>query len=224
MSEAQTLAAETRARTGTGGARAVRRDGKVPGIVYGDGKDAVAVKVDPIDLLKAYRQEGFMSQVLNLEIDGKAEQAIPRDVQTHPVKDHIMHVDFMRVSAKTKVTVSVPMHFTNEDQSPGLGRGGVLNIVRHDVEIRCPASAIPEYLVGDLTGLDINDAIKISNIDLPDGAKATITDRDFTIATVAAPSLVRSEAEEEAEAAEGEDGEAPEEGETEAAPAGDSDE
>jgi len=199
----ETLAAQARARSGTGGARAVRRDGLLPGIIYGEGKDPQPIKLDPIDMLKAYRRPGFMSSIIDLEIDGKAEKALPRDVQTHPVKDHIIHVDFMRVGPKTRVTVNVPVHFTNEDDSTGLSRGGVLNVVRHDVELSCPAMDIPEFIEGDLAGLDIGDSVKISAISLPDGVKPTITDRDFTIATIAAPTVMAAETEES------EEGEAP---------------
>lgn len=195
----ETLSAQARERSGTGGARAVRRDGQLPGIIYGDGKDPQPIKLDPIDMLKAYRRPGFMSSIIDLEIDGKAEKALPRDVQTHPVKDHIMHVDFLRVGPKTRVTVDVPVHFTNEEQSQGLGRGGVLNIVRHDVELSCPAMDIPEFIEGDLAGLDIGDSVKISAIALPDGVKPTITDRDFTIATIAAPTIMAAETEESEE-------------------------
>jgi len=204
----ETLAAQARARSGTGGARAVRRDGLLPGIIYGDGKDPQPIKLDPIDMLKAYRRPGFMSSIIDLEIDGKAEKALPRDVQTHPVKDHIIHVDFLRVGPKTRVTVNVPVHFTNEDDSTGLSRGGVLNVVRHDVELSCPAMDIPEFIEGDLAGLDIGDSVKISAISLPDGVKPTITDRDFTIATIAAPTVMATETEES------EEGEAPAEAES----------
>lgn len=203
----ETLAAQARARSGTGGARAVRRDGLLPGIIYGDGKDPQPIKLDPIDMLKAYRRPGFMSSIIDLEIDGKAEKALPRDVQTHPVKDHIIHVDFLRVGPKTRVTVNVPVHFTNEADSTGLSRGGVLNVVRHDVELSCPAMDIPEFIEGDLAGLDIGDSVKISAISLPDGVKPTITDRDFTIATIAAPTVMAAETEES------EEGEAPAEAE-----------
>ena len=214
MAETQTLEAQSRERTGTGGARAVRREGKVPGILYGDGKDPTPIKLDPVDVLKAYRNESFMSSVLNLSVDGKDNQALPREVQTHPVRDHILHVDFMRVGPKTRVTVNVPVHFSNEEDSPGLKRGGVLNIVRHDIELRCPATAIPEFINGNLDGLDIGDSIKISSVNLPDGVAPTITDRDFTIATIAAPSIAEEpSAEDGEEGEEGVEGEAPTEGE-----------
>ena len=191
----ETLAAQERKRSGTGGARAVRRDGLLPGIIYGNGQDPQPIKVNPIDMLKAYRRPGFMSSIIELDVDGKTEKALPRDVQTHPVKDHIIHVDFLRVGPKTRVTVNVPVHFTNEEDSTGLSRGGVLNIVRHDVELSCPAMEIPEFIEGDLTGLDIGDSVKISAIKLPDGVKPVITDRDFTIATIAAPTIMAAETE-----------------------------
>ncbi len=202
MSEPQRLTAEHRSRTGTGGARAVRRAGKIPGIVYGGGQEPHAICLDPIEVTKAYHRGNFQSSLLTLDLDGTAIEVIPREVQTHPVKDNILHVDFMRVDKHTRVTVLVPVHFINEENAPGLRRGGVLNVVRHEVELRCPATSIPSVLEGDLGGLDIGDSIKISAISLPQGAKPTITDRDFTIATIAAPSGMEVEeaaAEEEGE-------------------------
>ena len=209
----ETLAAQERKRTGTGGARAVRRDGQLPGIIYGNGQDPRPIKLNPIDVMKAYRRPGFMSSIIDLDVEGTSEKALPRDIQTHPVKDHIMHVDFLRVGPKTRVPVNVPVHFTNEEECTGLARGGVLNIVRHDVELSCPAMSIPEFIEGDLTGLDIGDSVKISAIALPDGVKPTITDRDFTIATIAAPTIMAAETDEsdegetpaEAESADGEE-------------------
>jgi len=204
MSEVQTLTAEIRPSTGTGAARAVRRAGKIPGIIYGGGKDNQTILLNPVQMAKAYHRGDFLAALINVEIDGKPLQVIPKEIQTHPVKDHIMHVDFLRVSKGTLVTVDVPVHFANEEDSPGLKRGGMLNIVRHDVELRCPATAIPAELKADLAGLDIGDSVKISAIDLPEGVIPTITDRDFTIATIAAPTVM-AEGEEATEEA-GEEG------------------
>jgi len=211
MSEAQTITAEKRADTGTGAARADRRAGRIPAVIYGEGKDVVNICLNPVEVTKAYQRGDFLSSLINVDVEGKSLQVIPKEIQTHPVKDYIIHVDFLRIGKNTLVTVNVPVHFSNDEESPGLKRGGVLNIVRHDVELKCPATAIPSELAADLTGLDIGDSIKISSIDLPKGVTPTITDRDFTIATIAAPTLMAEEEEsteetsEEGEAAEGED-------------------
>lgn len=211
MSKALTLNAEKRPHSGTGAARAQRRVGKVPAVIYGGGKDVENICLDPVEVTKAYHRGDFLSALVNVEMEGKPLQVIPKEIQTHPVKGQIMHVDFLRVGKNTLVTVDVPVHFSNEEESPGLKRGGMLNIVRHDVELKCPATDIPAELKVDLTGLDIGDSVKISAIDLPKGAVPTITDRDFTIATIAAPTLMAEEEEgaevtgEEGAAAEGED-------------------
>ena len=229
MSELETITADARERTGTGGARAARRAGKLPGILYGGGNDPVPLNLDPLPITKAYRQGNFMSTLVTVKLNGEAVMALPREVQTDPVRDHIIHVDFMRVDERTRITVDVPIRFINGEDSPGLSRGGVLNVVRHEVALSCPATAIPPSLEADLTGLDIGDAIKISAIELPEGVRPIITDRDFTVATVAAPSVLKTpeeeaeeaataaELEEDAEAIEGEEGVTPSE-DGEAAP------
>ncbi len=225
MSELETITADARERTGTGGARAARRAGKLPGILYGGGNDPVPLNLDPLSITKTYRQGNFMSTLVTIKLNGEAVMALPREVQTDPVRDHIIHVDFMRIDERTRITVDVPIRFINGEESPGLSRGGVLNVVRHEVALSCPATAIPPSLEGDLTGLDIGDAIKISAITLPEGVRPIITDRDFTVATVAAPSVLKTpeeeaeeaaaaaDLEEGAEAIEGEEGATPEDGE-----------
>lgn len=218
MSDFAVLPAEQRDRAGKGAARATRREGLVPGVIYGDKKDPVLFKMDPRILVRAFHEAGFMSTQFMVSIDGEEHRVLPRDVQFHPVNDQPIHIDFLRVTDRTRVRVFVPVEFINEEQSEGLTRGGVLNVVRHEVELMCTVAAIPESLVIDLAGMDIGDSAKISDVDLPDGVKPTIADRDFTIATVAAPTVITAEEEEEGdedeEGLEGEEGEG-EEGEGE---------
>lgn len=222
MSQSVDMNAEVRERAGKGAARAVRRAGRVPGVVYGGKQDPLLVSVDPRDIRKALEAGILFSTIYNLKVGSDSQRVIPRDVQMHPIKPLPQHVDFLRVSADTQITVDVPVHFLNEEESPGLKRGGVLNIVRHEVEVSCGVDNIPQGFDLDLTGLEIGDSIHASRLALPQGVELTITDRDFTIATIAAPTVVAEEdAEAEAAAAaEGEEGavegeEAPAEGEAE---------
>jgi large subunit ribosomal protein L25 len=194
MSEIVNLSAERRGRAGKGAARATRRAGRVPGIVYGNGKDPVAISLEPKALERELVKPSFLAALIDLQLDGAVERALPRDVQRHPVSGVPLHVDFLRVGPGTQVTVSVPVAFINQERSPGLRRGGILNIVRHGVELRCVADAIPERLIVDLEGLDIGDSVHISRVTLPPGSRPTITGRDFTIASVAPSSAVREEA------------------------------
>ncbi len=212
MSTIITIPAQPRTGTGKGPARATRRSGRVPAVVYGAKKDPSLISLDPRDLMRALRAGSFMATVFDVDIAGKAERVLPRDVQFDPLSDAPMHVDFLRVSAATTVTVSIPVTFLNEEAAPGLKRGGLLNVVRHDIEANCRADAIPHHIEVDLTGLDIGDSVHISMVPLPDGVVPTITDRDFTVATIAAPTVVQEEATEvaEGEAAEGAEGETPE--------------
>jgi large subunit ribosomal protein L25 len=203
MAEFTIIAAQRRERAGKGPARAARRAGRVPGVIYGSKKDPTMVTLDPRDLDRELRTGSFMATVYDVQVDRDKERVLPRDVQFHPVSDKPIHVDFLRVSATTGVTVQVPVNFLNEEESPGLKRGGLLNVVRHEIEMTCRADAIPAGIDVDLTGLDIGDSIHISMITLPDGVAPTITDRDFTVATIAAPTLAVEE--EEAEAEEGEE-------------------
>ena len=220
MAEAVELKASVRERSGKGGARAVRREGRVPGIVYGDKTEPQAIAMDYKTIWQQVHTGHFLSTIFILDVDGKKMQVIPRDVQYDPVRDFPIHVDFMRVSKDALITVAVPVRFLNEADSPGLKRGGVLNIVRHDIEVRCPVDAIPDHFDFDLTGLEIGDSLHISAITMPDRVRPTITDRDFTVATIVgraaeeeAPAPTEeAEAEAEAEAA----GEAEGEGEGEA--------
>lgn len=202
MSEQLTLSAESRDRAGKGASRALRNAGRVPAVIYGGNKEPVSIHVEEKALVKALMTGHFFNSMISLDVAGAKHTTLAKDVAFHPVTDRPQHVDFYRVSADTKVTVEVPVVFINEEKSPGLKKGGVLNIVRHEVELACDASHMPEELTVDLSGFDLGDSIHISSVTLPAGATPTITDRDFTIATVVAPSGLKS-AEAEA-AAEGE--------------------
>lgn len=186
MAQANVIKASARATGGKGTARAVRRTGNVPAVVYGgDDKTAATIQIDANDLFNLIKKGRFLSTVFDIDVGGKTLKAIPRDVQLDPVKDTPLHIDFQRIGADNRVRVGVPVRFINEAQSPGLKRGGVLNIVRHDVEVWCPADAIPQFFEVDLTGLAIGRSVHISAVTLPAGVKPTIIDRDFTIATIA---------------------------------------
>jgi large subunit ribosomal protein L25 len=204
MSDKTVLEAELKEGAGKGAARDVRNAGRTPAVIYGDKKDPVMVSVEPVALWKLLNQPGFYSTVIEVKAGGKSHKVLPRAVQFHKVTDVPLHVDFMRVSGSSRLTVQVPVSFVNEEASPGLKRGAVLNIVRHDVEVICPANAIPANFEIDVTGLDVNDSIHFSMIKMPKGVEPTITDRDFTIATLAAPSGLRSKA--AGESAESEEG------------------
>jgi len=215
MSEANILEAEARDRVGKGAARATRRAGRVPSVIYGAKKDPKVISIDPLVLRKHLEAGTFFSTVFEVKINDDVERVLPRDVQLHPVTDIPQHVDLLRVTAATKVTVEVPCRFLNEDESEGLRRGGVLNVVRYAIEVLCSVDNIPQEVDVDLAGLDIGDSIHFSHVSLPDGVEPTISDRDFTIATIAAPTIV----EEETEGEEGEEdmelGEGEAEGEAE---------
>ncbi|WP_417518241.1 50S ribosomal protein L25/general stress protein Ctc [Minwuia sp.] len=229
MADFDVLDATMRERTTKGGVRAMRQQGLVPCVVYGNGVDPAMVAVDNRIIVKELNRGGFQGRVYELQVGNKKQRCLPRDVQLHPVTDVPLHVDFLRLSDDARVDVNVPVVFIDEEGSPGLERGGVLNVVRYEVELSCPADAIPESVELALTGLEIGDAVKISDAKLPDGVEPTITDRDFTIATIAAATAVAEEAAEEqaeleAEAdAEAEEGEG-EEGEGEGGEEGSDDE
>ncbi len=193
MSEALTLSAESRERAGKGASRAHRREGRVPAVIYGGKQDPIAVHVEEKALVKMLHTGHFMNSVIEISVGGKVERTLPRDVQFNVVSDRPVHVDFLRVGADSKITVNVPVRFVDEEESPGIKRGGVLNVVRHDVEVTCPSNAIPDDLVVSLAGLDVGASIHISAFKLPSGVVPTITDRDFTVATLVAPSALKSE-------------------------------
>jgi ribosomal protein L25, Ctc-form len=198
MAATKVLKAQAREGVGKGAARELRRQGRVPAVIYGDKKPPVTVSVAFNEALKFIYAGGFKSHILDLDVDGTVHKVIPRDYQLDVVKDQPVHIDFLRVSGNATLHVEVHVAFVNEEKSPGLKRGGTLNVVRHTVELIVPANEIPEEITVDLTGTDIGDSIHISAVTLPKGAKPAIADRDFTIATIVAPSGLKS-----AEAAEG---------------------
>ena len=193
MSEQLTLPAEARDRAGKGASRALRRDGRVPAVVYGDKKEPLSVHVEEKLLVKMLNTGHFMNSVVMVEVGGKQNRTLPKAVDFHPVTSRPIHVDFLRISEHAEVKVNVPVAFANEDAAPGIKRGGVLNIVRHDLELICDAAHIPDQIEIDLTGLDIGDSVHISQVTLPKGVKSAIDDRDFTVVTVVAPSAMKSE-------------------------------
>ncbi|MEX1147741.1 MAG: 50S ribosomal protein L25/general stress protein Ctc [Sphingomonadales bacterium] len=193
MSETLSLNAEARERVGKGSARAARRAGRVPAVIYGDKTPPTSISLARNELMKVIYKGHFMNSTIDISVGGKTERVLPRDVQIHPVTDWPIHVDFLRLGANAKINIMVPVEFVNEDDSPGLRRGGVLNVVRHEVEFMCPATAIPDSIVIDLKGYDIGDSIHISAVALPDGVESVISDRDFTIATLVAPSALKSD-------------------------------
>ena len=225
MSDAEVMTAQGREEIGRGAARAARKSGRVPGVIYGAGKDTQSILVDQRELDREMGRGGFYTRLYRLNVDEHSEQVLPREVQLHPVTDIPMHVDFLRLSGDSTIRLQIPVYFVNEDESPGVKRGGVVNIVRHEVEVNCRADAIPESFTADLSGLDIGDAVRIGNISLPEGVEPVIADRDFTIATITASSAAIEEAAEEAALLAAEDGLEGEEGqisggtESEASPA-----
>jgi len=192
MSDTLTLSAEARDRAGKGASRALRREGRVPAVIYGNNEEPQTIHVEEKSLAKLLGTGVFFNSVVTVEVAGKKVRTLPKDVAFHPVTERPLHADFLRVSAHAKVTVNVPVRFTNEDASPGLKRGGVLNVVRHELEMVCDAASIPDEIVVDMTGFDVGEAVHVSHVTLPKGAEPTITDRDFTIATIVAPSALKS--------------------------------
>lgn len=205
MADTPVIEAVARTGTGKGAARSARREGLVPGVIYGGGEDPQTVNIKHNVLLKALRAGKFMSTLINLKVDGQDNRVICRAVQKDVVKDLPTHADFLRLSARSRINLYIPVDFINEDECPGLKKGGVLTVVRNEVELKVTAGDIPEQLVVDLAGLDVGDTINISNIDLPKGTRPMITDRDFVIANISAPSSLKS-AEDEAADEAGEEG------------------
>lgn len=195
MSAVQSVSAEVRDRAGKGAARATRRAGRVPAVIYGDKKEATMISLDPKEIDRHIHKKGFFATLLDVEIAGKKHRVLPRDVQFDVVTDRTMHVDFQRVSKDTKIHVNVPVVIRNEAAAPGVKKGGVINIVRHEIEFICSPDAIPQSIEIDLTGLDIGASVHISSVKLPAGATPAIRERDFTVVTIAAPSAMKSEAE-----------------------------
>src|SRR4051812_4331690 len=202
MSEQLTLSAETRERAGKGASRAMRREGRVPAVVYGNKEEPLAIHLEEKALVKMMSNGHFMNSVVMIDHPGGQARTLPKDVQFHPVTDRPLHVDFLRISEHSKVHVAVPIRFTGEDRSRGIKRGGVLNAVRHELELVCDAAEIPEEIEISLAGLDIGDSLHISAVTLPKGVESAITDRDFTIATIVPSSGAKMDAEDAAAEAE----------------------
>jgi len=216
------LSAVKRERAGKGVARAPRRDKQTPAVIYGDNKDPVTITIPTKEANVEYNRGQMFTTLCDMDLEGEKQMLLARDIQLHPVTDNVMHVDFLRVNDKTTITVAVPVNLINQEECLGVKEKGVLNVIRYDVDIICKAQAIPDEIVVDLAGkFEIGDSIKISDADMPDGAKPAISDRDFTLAAIAAPKAIiedePAEGEEgeegaEGEAAEGADGEAKAEG------------
>ena len=216
MSDALTLPAEMRERAGKGASRALRREGRVPAVIYGGKEEPTPIHVEEKELVRQLMTGHFMNSIVEITVDGKKTNTLPKDVALPPVTDRPIHVDFLRLAKGAKIDVNVPVVFVNEEASPGLKKGGVLNVVRHELELVCEADKIPGEIEIDVTGLEVGDSVHISALTLPEGSESAITDRDFTIATVVAPSaLKRSEGEEEGEGEEGAAEEGAEEGASE---------
>ena len=199
MREQLTLPAEARQRAGKGASRALRREGRVPAVIYGDKQEPLSVHVEEKLLARMLSNGHFMNTVVMVEVAGEANRTLPKDVQFHPVSSRPVHVDFLRIGKNAQVNVNVPVRFTDDEEAPGIKRGGVLNVVRHELELVCDAARIPDEISISLAGLEIGDAIHISQVSLPEGSRSAIDDRDFTVATVVAPSAMKAE-EDEAEA------------------------
>lgn len=196
MSDTLNLSAETRDRAGKGASRALRREGRVPAVIYGLKQDPQSISVNERELMKLLNTGHFMNSVVMIDAGGKAVRTLPKDVAFDVVTDRPLHVDFLRIGEHSTVTVAVPIVFTGEEDAPGIKKGGVLNIVRHELELVCDAAEIPSEVTISLAGLEVGDTIHISNVKLPKGTEPTIDDRDFTIATIIAPSAMKADVQE----------------------------
>ncbi|VFU10381.1 50S ribosomal protein L25/general stress protein Ctc [Methylocella tundrae] len=194
MAETKTLAATVRSGIGKGAARSVRREGRIPGVIYGGGDPAEPIALDYRELNKLIYAGHFLTTLFEIDVDGAKQRVIPRDYQLDPVKDQPLHVDFLRLKPGASLRVEVPVHFINQDTCPGVKKGGSVNIVRHSIEMRVPADDIPEAVIADLGALDINDSLHLTALPLPAGCKPTLRDRDFTIVTITPPAVVPEDA------------------------------
>ena len=194
MTDITVLTANAREKVGKGSAREARRQGNIPAVIYGDKKSPIPIVVEQKILVRYLSTGGFFNTLFDIDINGELNRVLPRDVQLHPVTDVPEHVDFLRVSATTKISVEVPVEFIGDDVSPGIKSGGVLNVVRYTVEVSCTPDLIPSTLSVNLSSAEIGDSLHISAVNLPEGVTPTISDRDFTIATIVAPTVVRDEA------------------------------
>jgi large subunit ribosomal protein L25 len=198
MSEQLTLPAEARDRAGKGASRALRREGRVPAVVYGEKKEPLSIHVEEKLLSKMLSTGHFMNSVVMIDFKGKPQRTLPKAVDFHPVTSRPIHVDFLRIGEHTKVTVAIPVRFDDDEESPGLTRGGVLNVVQHEIELVCDAAHIPNEIHISLAGLDIGDTVHISQVKLPEGVTPYNDEEDFTVATIVAPSAMKAEEEEAA--------------------------
>jgi large subunit ribosomal protein L25 len=192
MSDQLTLSAETRERAGKGASRELRRQNRIPAVIYGNKQEPELIHIEEKALVKLLMTGHFSNSVVEIDLGGTKQITLPKDVAFHPVSDRPIHVDFLRIVKGAKVEVNVPVVFINEDASPGLKRGGVLNVVRHELELICDNDKLPDDIQIDVSGFDVGDSIHISNVKLPKGSESKITDRDFTIATIVAPSAMKS--------------------------------
>ncbi|MXO61645.1 50S ribosomal protein L25/general stress protein Ctc [Qipengyuania oceanensis] len=191
MSDALTLPAETRERAGKGASRALRREGRVPAVIYGGKEEPTPIHVEAKELVRQLGGGHFMNSIVMIDVGGKSVRTLPKDVAFDPVTDRPTHVDFLRLSKDSKIEVQIPVVFVNQEDSPGLKKGGVLNVVRHELDLICESDKIPDEIAIDVTGKEVGDSIHISEIELPKGSESAITDRDFTIATLVAPSALK---------------------------------
>ncbi|MEE2996574.1 MAG: 50S ribosomal protein L25/general stress protein Ctc [Pseudomonadota bacterium] len=207
MAEVETIPASPREAAGKGSARQARRDGQVPAVIYGNKEEPITLTLERRLLNRELSNPQFFIQLVDIEISGTKHRVLPRDVQFHPVSDAPMHVDFLRFDPKRKISANVPVSFEGENDSPGLKQGGVLNVVRYEVEVISTADSIPPVLVLQLDGLEVGDSVHASSVSLPEGVEFVISDRDFTIATIAAPTVMVEETPEDGDDGEGAEGE-----------------
>jgi large subunit ribosomal protein L25 len=194
MATTSKVIAKKRDRAGKGGARSSRRDGLIPAVIYGDKQPPMMIAVEPKSVEREMHKEGFFNHQLKIEVDGQGFDVLPRDVQVDPVTDKPLHLDFLRIGPDSIITVQVPVHFKNESQAPGIKRGGVLNVVLHEITVRTKPATIPEFFEVDLTGLEIGHSVHLSALKVPDGVRVVTRDKNPTVASIAAPTVVRDEA------------------------------
>lgn len=202
MSDALILPAEARERAGKGASRALRREGRVPAVIYGGKKEPTPIHVEEKELIKLLMTGHLMNSIVQIKVGSETFRTIPKDVAIHPVTDRPTHADFFRLAKDAKIEVSIPVVFTDEEESPGLKKGGVLNVVRHEIDLICDADKIPGEIEISVEGKEVGDSIHISEVDLPAGSESAITDRDYTIATFVAPSALKQSEDEEDESEE----------------------
>ena len=194
MAETTKVVAKKRERAGKGGARSSRRDGLIPAVIYGDKQPPMMIAVEPKSVEREMHKEGFFNHRLQIEVDGQGFEVLPRDVQVDPVTDKALHLDFLRIGPDSIITVQVPVHFRNEAAAPGIKRGGVLNVVMHEITVRTKPASIPEFFEVDLTGLEIGHSVHLSSLKVPEGVRVVTRDKNPTVASIAAPTVVREAA------------------------------